>query len=170
MDVSLLRQQLLELFKHDREAGKLFWKVAPSNVVKVGQEAGTIDSKGYRQVRIDGKLYLTHRLIFLLEHGYLPEFIDHKDGNPLNNRIENLREASRSENNRNASKRSNNTSGIVGVHWNKGANKWLAQCHDRNGKKTHLGLFTDINKAAEVVREFRLQEHGEFAADLRPAA
>lgn len=170
MNAQIFRARVLELFSYDPRSGKLFWKVAPSNRVKVGQEAGRIESNGYRRVRIDRNDYYAHRLIFLIENCYLPEYIDHKDGNPLNNRIENLREASRSENMRNTSKRSNNTSGIVGVCWGKSRNKWQAECTDRNGKRTHLGYFTDIQVAAEVVKAFRLQEHGEFAIDLREAA
>ena len=170
MDVSLFRSQLLELFDYDRDSGKLFWKVAKARIVKIGQEAGTINSKGYRQVKIGGKKYNAHRLIFLIECGHLPDCLDHVNGIRDDNRIENLRPASHRENSRNTSKKSSNTSGIVGAYWNKSRNKWQAQCSDRNGKQTHLGLFTDIQLAAEVVKAFRLQEHGEFAADLREAA
>lgn len=166
MDVQLFRSRILELFEYDREAGKLFWKVSRGNAA-AGKEAVSINSNGYRRARIDGTHYLVHRLIFLIEHEYLPEFIDHKDGDKLNNKIDNLREASRSENNRNRSKQSSNTSGIVGVCYHKDANKWHARCRDRNGKNTHLGLFTDLQAAAEVVRAFRLEHHAEFAADLR---
>ena len=167
MDVSLFRSQLLELFDYDRDSGKLFWKVAKARIVKIGQEAGTINSKGYRQVKIDGKKYNAHRLIFLIECGHLPDCLDHVNGIRDDNRIENLRECSPRENSRNTSKKSSNTSGIVGVYRNKARNKWQAQCSDKYGKQTHLGLFTDIQLAAEVVKAFRLQEHGEFAADLR---
>ena len=93
-NIYMLLQRVKELFEYDREAGKLFWKVATSRRIKVGREAGSIDTEGYRIVEIDGKKYKVHRLIFLIEHGYLPEFIDHKDSNPLNNHISNLRECS----------------------------------------------------------------------------
>ncbi len=158
-----LLQRVKELFDYDREQGKLYWKVARSRRIKVGQEAGSIKSNGYRYVQIDGKDYRAHRLIFLIEHEHLPKVIDHKDGDKLNNHISNLREASQSENMRNKSKQSNNTSGIVGVSWHKSLNKWKAQCCDRNGAKTHLGYFTNIHHAGEVVRKFRIQEHGAFA-------
>ncbi len=161
-NIYMLLQRVKELFEYDREAGKLFWKVATSRRIKVGQEAGSIDTEGYRIVEIDGKKYKVHRLIFLIEHGYLPEFIDHKDGNPLNNHISNLRECSNQENQRNKSKYSNNTSGIVGVYWYKSANKWRARCSDRNGNRTHLGHFTNKHHAGEAVRKFRIQEHVEF--------
>lgn len=162
-NIYMLLQRVKDLFEYDREAGRLFWKVATSNRVKIGMEAGTIkSSNGYRSVMIDGKLHLVHRLIFLIEHGYLPKYIDHKDGNPQNNHISNLRECSQRENTRNASKKSSNTSGVVGVCWNKATGKWLAQCADRNGIKTYLGLFTNKHHAGEAVRKFRIKEHAEF--------
>lgn len=165
MDTRIFRSQVLDLFEYDAAEGRLFWKVAKARSVKIGQEAGTIGSNGYRSVKIDGRLYLTHRLVFLIETGHLPEFIDHKDRDKLNNRIENLRECSRSENMQNVSKKSSNTSGVVGVSWDKSANKWRARCHDRNGIEAHLGLFENKHFAGDVVRKFRLEHHQEFAKD-----
>ena len=62
----------------------------------------------------------------------------------------------------NAKKRSDNTSGIKGVSLDKRSGKWLARCTVA-GKKNHIGLFKDINDAAEAVRLFRENNHGEFA-------
>lgn len=169
-NIYVLMERVRELFEYDRAAGKLFWKISNSNIIKVGQEAGCIRDDSYRVVRIDGKLHYAHRLIFLIENGYLPDFIDHRDGNPLNNHISNLRECSNQENQRNKTKQSNNTSGVPGVCWHKARNKWVARCADRTGKQTHLGLFTDIQEAAEVVKKFRLEHHGQFAIDHREAA
>ena len=93
--------------------GKLFWKFRPLhhftsttnqarfNSAWVGKEVGYInyrtDSKkegfAYHRTNVAGKLHKTHRLIFLMFHGYLPKMADHIDGNPLNNKIENLRES-----------------------------------------------------------------------------
>ena len=62
-----------------------------------------------------GKKYLVHRAIFLLTNGYLPEMVDHKDQDKVNNLPENLREATRSENSMNTGVRKDNTTGVKGV-------------------------------------------------------
>ena len=69
-----------------------------------------------------------HRLIYLMHHGYLPKIVDHIDGNPKNNQIENLREALMIENVWNQKKRSTNTTGVKGISYSKKANKYTARC------------------------------------------
>lgn len=97
--MSDLTQDLLkELFSY--RDGDLYWKKSRSGI-KIGCSAGTIDDRGYRVIKINGKSYKGHRLMFLYHHGYLPEFLDHVDGDPLNNDIDNLREATKQENGRN---------------------------------------------------------------------
>lgn len=84
-----------------------------------GEVAGSvISSSGYAQVKIQKKLYLCHRIIWELHNGEIPEgmFIDHLDGNRLNNTLENLRLTTRQGNARNSKKRKDNTSGLTGVH------------------------------------------------------
>lgn len=105
----ITQNRILELFEY-RDGG-LFWKVKPAKQIAVGSKAGCKNSHGYCVVRADGVLYGAHRIIFLMHHGYLPDYIDHADGNRLNNSIDNLREATASENCYNKSAQSNNTSG-----------------------------------------------------------
>lgn len=60
-----------------------------------------LTSKGYLSARINGRTYLVHRLIWLYHYGYMPNWprvIDHIDGDPTNNRLENLREVTLSQN------------------------------------------------------------------------
>jgi hypothetical protein len=71
---------------------------------------------------------------------------DHIDRNPLNNQKANLREATFRENTRNHSKYKNNTSGIIGVSWDKSKNKWLSYI-GMNGKTIQLGTYVDIYDA-----------------------
>jgi hypothetical protein len=128
---------------YDTGTGVLTWTVNMSNFVRAGQRAGSeIISNGrrYRQIRVGGKLYLEHQLIFFLMTGRWAERIDHKNTNGLDNSWDNLREATQSQNMANTRAYSNNTSGYKGVSWCKQRNKWQAVIRS-NGKRRHLGHF-----------------------------
>lgn len=156
-----ITQELLHrLFEY--KDGALYWKIRPSNSINVGNKAGYLDKKGYISVRINRKLHYLHRLIFIFHYGVLSKYIDHIDGNTLNNRIENLRQVTKQQNNQNARKRSDNTSKHKGVCWSKAADKWVAYV-SVNGKPKHLGCFEDIELASLVAEEARNKYHGEFA-------
>ena len=90
------------------------------------------------------------------------EFVDHRDGNGLNNRRENIRLASHTENIRNQRKSSVNTSGHKGAYWRKDVSKWMAQI-SVSGKLKHLGYFDDIEDAAAAYREAAERYYGDFA-------
>ena len=77
--------------------GALYWKISLNSRSIIGKKAGSLSSKGYFRVSINGKTRYIHRLIFLMHHGYVPKIIDHKDGNSLNNKIENGRRISRTK-------------------------------------------------------------------------
>jgi hypothetical protein len=159
MTNTLTKEYLVELF--DYKDGKLFWKVNRCRA-KLGSEAGRTKTNKYCEVRVDGKLHGTHRLIFLMHNGFLPKVIDHIDGNPSNNRLENLRPATHEENMWNARLSTTNTSGFKGVSWNKNSGQWQAQCNVKN-KNHYLGLFDDIFEAAAAVKKFRNENHKFFA-------
>jgi len=127
--------------------GSLFWRVHRSGV-RFGSMAGTRHSGGYLNVTVDGKLYKAHRLVFLYHHGYLPENeVDHIDRNRSNNKIENLREVSKSCNSRNSTQQNSTSSGVKGITWDKYAQKWKAQIMV-HGTAKHLGRYSDFTEAA----------------------
>ena len=131
----------------DFEKGKIFWKKGRPGAT-VGQEAGYIDSNGYRVIKIKSKRYYVHRLLWFLYYGYFPENqIDHIDGDRLNNSISNLREVSNSCNQQNQKESKNNTSGFIGVCYNKSTNKYKAQITIRN-KDIYLGYYFTSLEAA----------------------
>ena len=67
---------LNHLFEYDKETGNLIRKIQNQGARK-GNIAGTLRPDGYYQIAIDKKLYLTHRLVFLMHKGYLPAILDH---------------------------------------------------------------------------------------------
>lgn len=92
---------VLKHFRYDPNTGHLYWKKGKDGR-QLHKPAGHADRTGYRRVMINYKMYLAHRLIWLLHYGEWPkQHIDHIDGNPGNNRLENLRDVSRSVNLRN---------------------------------------------------------------------
>jgi hypothetical protein len=117
---------------------------------------------GRRVVRIMGVAYSIGRLIWKLVYGFdsLME-IDHKDGNPLNNLLDNLREATRSQNNANAKLRKDNTSGYKGVYKVKEGQYYAfvgyAKTHQR------IGTYDTPKKAHAAYCEAADRLHKEFA-------
>lgn len=156
-----LDQNLLKQIFEYRD-GELYWKIQPSLSVNVGDQVGCISKKGYKQCRLLNKQYSLHRLIFLYHYGYLPKYIDHKDNNTLNNRIENLRECDEFQNNWNSSLSKRNKSGVKGVVWNKKHKRWSVSTQYKK-KYIWLGSYDTLDEAAKVVKEFREKYHGEFA-------
>lgn len=114
---------------------------------KKGDRAGHIGTSGYTILMIDGQRYYLHRLVYLVMTGNWPKgFIDHKDGDKLNNKWENLRGVTRTINSRNRKRSRSNTSGYNGVSWEKSRKKW--QVHiSVNSKQISLGLFDFIEDA-----------------------
>lgn len=101
--------------------------------------------------KVDGKwtvVYFHREILGLTKSN--PEVVDHIDGNPLNNRRENLRIVTQSENLQNASKRSSSTSRYKGVSYYTRDSKWSAQIHHPTLGKLHLGYFDTELQAAEV--------------------
>lgn len=91
-----------------------------------------------------------------------PEFVDHKDGDRLNNRFANFRAADNGKNLQNAKLRKDNISGVKGVSWDASHNKWRAII---SVGKQHfrLGRFDTVEEAKAVIDRKRQELHGEFA-------
>lgn len=143
--------------------GSLYWKTDRNYRAKENDKAGWLSSSHrYKSVRIKNKDFKEHRAIFLIHYGYLPQYIDHIDGNPLNNKIENLREATCSQNQYNAKLRKDSSSGIKNVRWHKPTKKWSVVIRI-NKKETYFGIYDDIELAELVAIEARNKFHKEFA-------
>lgn len=160
--------ELSKLFNYDPGTGIITNRINRATNAKAGEEAGSLKQNGYRSILLNGEGRQTHRIAWLLFYGCWPtDELDHIDHVKDNNRITNLRPATRSENNRNASRRGDSTSGVTGVSWNRTRKKWCAYI-TFDGKRTHLGLYTDLQSAANARKEAERKHgfhinHGQFA-------
>ena len=158
-------EELKEFLDYNPDTGIFTWIKKPSHPVKVGQKAGSIDyARGYFRISFKGYLYLTHRLAYYMYHGIDPleKLIDHIDGDKINNKINNLRLASKSQNSMNRSiLGSNNNSGVIGVNWVKRDRKWCARV-TVDGFIKHLGLFINKEDAIKARKEGEIKYFGEF--------
>lgn len=141
----LTQEKVKELLEYKN--GNLIWKIRTSNRVNVGDIAGGDDGHGYIFISVLGKRYQIHRVIWLWHYGYLPENdIDHIDRNKVNNKVENLREVTRTCNLRNSNRSDTNVSGVRGVVWDNERGRWLAHLSFGN-KSKYLGRSTDLTEA-----------------------
>lgn len=144
----------------------LSWKVAAGRWGRInpGTPAGSLKKNGYWYVFVGKKLRLSHRIVWLLATGNWPGEgveIDHINGNPSDNRLENLRETTRSENQQNTHKaRKNNlSSGVLGVSWHKATGKWEAQIKAPGTKNKRIGYFGSIEAASAAYQSAKLALH-----------
>ena len=160
----ITKEEVEEILEYRPEKGDFLWKVSRGRM-QAGQIAGATNFYNYRHISINGKLYKVHRLVWLMEYGELPDYIDHIDGNGLNNHISNLRSCDMSQNIANSRSSKNNTSGFKGVSWDKKTGKWLSSI--KCGRRAHnLGRFDTKEEAAAMYLAVARNLFGQFA---RPA-
>ncbi len=125
-----------------------------------GMAFKTKNLNGYL-VFVFGKRWLAlHRAIYVWHHGHLPEQVDHINRDKLDNRIENLRPASRAQNSQNRDKYKNSLSKYKGVcPWKSRFSAYIRV----NKKQIHLGLFDSAKDAARVYDGAALKYFGEYA-------
>lgn len=138
--VALIRQSL----DYDEASGELYWKANHPTPGKPRRLAGGMTGNGYRRLGLAGRHLLVHRVVWAHVRGYFPDLdIDHINGIRTDNRLENLRLATKKLNNENKTKpRSDNKSGYLGVCWIKERQKWRASIQSGRMMK-NLGYFDD---------------------------
>lgn len=154
------RDRIAKFLRYDPATGALTW--ISRRGVRAGRVAGCVSPDDYRRVGFDMSEYLAHRLVWALHHDEVPEFLDHINGDKDDNRIENLRPASKSENGMNRSKQRNNVSGVKGVCWDTRKGRWLATIK-KEGKQVRLGHFSDPEAAHAAYAKAAQDLHGQFA-------
>lgn len=155
----LTQARLKEFLSYNPATGEFTHIYSPSNRVTIGGKAGWNSGDGYLRVRIDGAPHYLHRLAWLYITGEWPlHEVDHINGDPSDNRMDNLRVVTHSNNLRNAKRPRDNTSGIIGVSWDKRLNKWIAKIKT-GGEQMHLGVYGNIFDAA-CARRSAESSHG----------
>lgn len=143
-ELMLTQERLKEVLTYGPETGVFLNRIKRSWRSPAGSVAGCIYRGkwgSYWVVRVDMKMYFAHRLAWLYMVGRWPkEHIDHINGNGIDNRMCNLREATNFENAQNISSKARAASGYVGVRWSPGSKKWYASI-GTNYKNKFIGLF-----------------------------
>jgi hypothetical protein len=165
-------EQLKQALDYDRDTGDLTWRFrepwmfkgkSPEVTCKKwnsrfgGKPAmNSLSSRGYRVGGFNYRIFQAHQVVFALHNGYWADYIDHENGNPLDNNPNNLRDATNLDNARNRRKRSDNTSGCMGVVWLKSRGRWQARIVVE-GKRVHLGEFKTCKLAVLARKKAELK-------------
>lgn len=146
----LTYEDLDALLKYDPNSGVLTWKVDRSGGCSAGDVAGSREPRwGHTRLWIAGRRYMAHRVAWMLTYKKWPnDMIDHINGNPSDNRIENLRESNNRHNQQNIREAQINSShGFLGVtRMSAKSGRWRARIMTENGR-VNLGAF-DTPEAA----------------------
>ena len=167
--MKLIQKLLKKHLRYDRNTGVFVWRISNygrnAGGISVGDIAGCENVVGYIVIRVFNRLYLAHRLAWLYCHGSFPiSNIDHKNQIKSDNRILNLRLASKSQNAMNSKIPANNTSGYRGVSYHKQTEKWRARL-TVNGREKIIGYYGSPLKASEEYKKYAQHYYGEFFSE-----
>ena len=161
--IKLTQKYLKSILDYNPDTGVFTWIIRPSYNMKAGGAAGSINGKGYNQIRINDIIFLAHRLAWLYMTGNFPEDqTDHINRDKSDNRWCNLRVCTNGQNKANSKKPTNNTSGYKGVRWFKKNKKWGAVI-GFNNKDLYLGSYANKHEAAKVYNNKAIGLFGKFA-------
>ena len=160
---TIKQAEVLCLLNYDKITGIFTWKkLLAKNHMKVGDKAGTFKN-GYIRIILKGVKYYAHRLAWFYVNGVWPsKDIDHKNRNGLDNRWDNLREATHNQNMHNKKIHKNNVTGYKGVSYVKKGNRYKASIKV-NFKTVYLGCFKTPEEAHAVYCKAAEELHQEFA-------
>lgn len=153
-------ETLRRLIEYDPTTGILTWLQRPEDLCKSPRECRrwnsrfsgkpaltATDTKGYMRGTIMGRGYPAHHVAWALTYGEWPAHqVDHIDRDKTNNRLRNFRSATNAQNCRNRGARKDSKTGVAGVSFHKGTQKWCARIMV-DGKRKHIGVFASIDDA-----------------------
>ena len=152
--------EIQRLFAYD---GTGLVRCVTKGKAKSGAKAFQATAAGYKGFKVNGKLMLEHRLVWLYHFGEMPEIIDHINQDKADNRVENLRIATHGENLCNSKISKRNKSGVKGVTWADDRKKWRVQITHK-GHKQCLGDFETLADAEHVITMARPAIHQQFSS------
>jgi hypothetical protein len=160
----LTAERARELLSYDKLTGLFHWKVSRQGGVRAGDVAGCTRSDGYVVIWLDCQPYYAHRLAFLIVEGRWPgrKEIDHKNGNPSDNRWCNLRKATHAQNSTNRPAK--------GVSYQRGRSKPFKALITQGGQRFCLGHYETEAEAVAVYRQFAAKIHGRFTRQVSECA
>lgn len=161
------QEVLCKLLRYDPDTGSLFWRERDESFFPLNGKGAVgnaahwnrrfygkpaFSCRGrYMTGSILGKNYSAHRIIWKMMTGLeSADEIDHINGNNLDNRIENLRVASRLVNARNTKKSKKNSSGVTGVTWSVANKKWVAYIGTSSMPGHYVGSFVEFSDAVDA--------------------
>lgn len=155
----LTAERLREVLNYDPETGVFTWLIRSANCIQIGDVAGGAVTSGHLMIRVDGVRYSAHRLAWLYVYGYWPtEQTDHVNGIRNDNRIANLREATRYENSQNRGITKGRGPFSMGTSYRKDLQKWSS--HIRVNKKLKsLGHYATQEEAHMAYVAAKLEYH-----------
>lgn len=159
-EIGLTQARVKELLDYDPGTGVFIWRAIRGG--PAGRTAGALDTRGYRLIRVDYRLYRSCRLAWLYMTGGWPECqIDHVNMVRDDDSWANLRLATSSQNNMNRRARAGTASGLKGVSWDSRSGKWVALI-TAFGVTTWLGVFDDPQEAHRAYSDAAEKFHGEY--------
>lgn len=160
--MTITAECLRSLLSYEATTGNFVW-LRKRGRAEVGSIAGGIEPDGYRFIRINGRKYCAHRLAWLFVNGEWPDNeIDHINGLRSDNRIANLRQATRSQNGANTKLPTTNSVGLKGVCFHKRNRRFQATI-GLNGAKKHIGYFATANEAHAAYKAAAEMIYGDYA-------
>jgi hypothetical protein len=149
------------LVQYNQETGAFTWKVNRQGSAKAGDKAGYIRPDGYIKIKIKQRGIWAHRLAWAFVYGVMPSgLIDHINGDPSDNRIENLRNVDAKTNSENERKgRRRKLKGfLLGAHWSESWSRWKSSISS-GGTTTHLGWFDTEEQAHRAYVQAKRLHH-----------
>ena len=149
----LTQEKLKEMLRYDESTGVFTWRT-PRPRVKVGDNAGCTNARGYCMIETGCKAYGAHRLVWLYVHGeFPPDQIDHINGIKTDNRLVNLRAVTNAQNSQNR-KTQKSVSCHRGVCWSKEKGKWVVRTR-LNNVLHFRGYFANLDDAVLAAKSQR---------------